>query len=57
MDTILDRPWNTEMFLAWDDRQEGKNGPIDQKRRTLDDAVVIFEVLSDDIYQGLVFQA
>jgi hypothetical protein len=21
MDTILDRPWTTESFLAWEDRQ------------------------------------
>ncbi len=24
MDTVLDRVWTTESFLAWDDRQEGK---------------------------------
>ena len=24
MDTILDRPWTTESFLAWEDRQEFK---------------------------------
>ncbi len=24
MDTILDRPWTVESFLAWEDRQEGK---------------------------------
>jgi Uma2 family endonuclease len=24
MDTILDRPWTTERFLAWEDRQEFK---------------------------------
>jgi Uma2 family endonuclease len=24
MDTVLDRPWTTETFLAWEDRQEGK---------------------------------
>lgn len=24
MDTVLDRPWTTESFLAWEDRQEGK---------------------------------
>lgn len=108
MDTVLDRPWTTETFLAWEDRQEGKHefdgvrvipptGPsvahqdivfnlcvsltrlltggslravhamrlrignrvrypdvvvcpaaIPQTQRTLDDAVVVFEVLSDD---------
>jgi Uma2 family endonuclease len=108
MDTVLDRPWTTETFLAWEDRQEGKHefdsrhviqmtggsiahqrivgnlwavlialfgdralmamlemrlrigarirypdvtvcaGPLDQTTRTLTDAVVIFEVLSDD---------
>jgi Uma2 family endonuclease len=25
MDTVLDRPWTTERFLAWEDRQEGKH--------------------------------
>ena len=25
MDTILDRPWTMEAFLAWEDRQEGKH--------------------------------
>ncbi len=25
MDTVLDRPWATESFLAWEDRQEGKH--------------------------------
>jgi Uma2 family endonuclease len=25
MDTVLDRPWTTEHFLAWEDRQEGKH--------------------------------
>jgi len=25
MDTVLDRPWTTETFLAWEDRQEGKH--------------------------------
>jgi Uma2 family endonuclease len=25
MDTILDRPWTTETFLAWEDRQEFKH--------------------------------
>jgi Uma2 family endonuclease len=24
MDTVLDRPWTTDSFLAWEDRQEGK---------------------------------
>ena len=24
MDTMLDRPWTTETFLAWEDRQEGR---------------------------------
>jgi Uma2 family endonuclease len=108
MDTVLDRPWTTETFLAWEDRQEGRYefdsrhvipmtggtiahqrivynlcsalmgllgsgtlmaiqemrlrigarirypdvtvcaGPLDQTTRTLTDAVVIFEVLSDD---------
>lgn len=108
MDTVLDRPWTTETFLTWEDRQEGKHefdgaqvipmtggsvahqkivfrlcmlldrllagGPylalhemrlrigslvrypdvlvcpaaIPQTQRTLDDAVVVFEVLSDD---------
>ena len=24
MDAVLDRPWTTESFLAWEDRQEGK---------------------------------
>jgi Uma2 family endonuclease len=24
MDTVLDRTWTTETFLAWEDRQEGK---------------------------------
>ena len=108
MDTVPDRPWTTETFLAWEDRQEGKHefdgrdvipmtggsiahqrivfnlcsalmgllgdralmamlemrfrigirirypdvvvcaGPLDQTTRTLTDAVVIFEVLSDD---------
>ena len=24
MDTVLDRPWTTETFLAWEDWQEGK---------------------------------
>src|SRR5690348_16451085 len=24
MDTVLDRPWTTETFLAWEDRQEFK---------------------------------
>ena len=24
MDNVLDRPWTTESFLAWEDRQEGK---------------------------------
>jgi Uma2 family endonuclease len=108
MDTILDRPWTVERFLAWEDRQEGKHefdgldtiamtggsvahqeivaalrfllarllagkpnralhemrlrigdkvrypnvlitpGPVSQTERTLNDAVAIFEVLSDD---------
>ncbi len=108
MDTVLDRTWTTEAFLAWDDQQEGKHefdgrrvipmtggsfahqdivynlrgvlgqlladrpfrvgqamrlrigarvrypdvlvcaGPLDQNTRTVTDAVVIFEVLSDD---------
>ena len=108
MDTVLDRPWTTERFLAWEDRQEGKHefdgrqviamtggsiahqrivlnlavllmrlldgrpltvaqemrlragprirypdvivctGPLNQTTRTLDDAIAIFEVLSDD---------
>jgi len=108
MDTVLDRPWSTESFLAWEDQQEGKHefdglvvlamtggtvahqeivfnlrvllarlldgtslralhemrlrigqrirypdvliaaGPLDQALQTLNDAVVIFEVLSDD---------
>ncbi len=25
MDTVLNRPWTTETFLAWEDRQEGKH--------------------------------
>jgi Uma2 family endonuclease len=25
MDTVLDHPWTTETFLAWEDRQEGKH--------------------------------
>jgi Uma2 family endonuclease len=25
MDTVLDRPWTTESFLAWEDEQEGKH--------------------------------
>ena len=25
MDTILDRPWTTDSFLAWEDRQDGKH--------------------------------
>ncbi len=25
MDTVLNRPWTTEAFLAWEDRQEGKH--------------------------------
>jgi Uma2 family endonuclease len=25
MDTVLARPWTTETFLAWEDRQEGKH--------------------------------
>jgi Uma2 family endonuclease len=25
MDTVLDQPWTTESFLAWEDRQEGKH--------------------------------
>ncbi len=25
MDTVLDRQWTTETFLAWEDRQEGKH--------------------------------
>ena len=25
MDTVLDRSWTTESFLAWEDRQEGKH--------------------------------
>jgi Uma2 family endonuclease len=24
MDSVLDRPWTTETFLAWEDKQEGK---------------------------------
>lgn len=108
MDNVLDRPWTTESFLAWEDQQEGKfefdgrdiapmtggclahqeivfnlrvalqrlladkpvlisqemrlragtrirypdvlvcPGPLDQRTRTLTDAVAIFEVLSDD---------
>ena len=24
MDTVLNRPWTTDTFLAWEDRQEGK---------------------------------
>jgi hypothetical protein len=24
MDTVLDRPWTTNAFLAWEDRPEGK---------------------------------
>jgi hypothetical protein len=26
MDTVRNRPWTTETFLAWEDRQEGKYG-------------------------------
>jgi Uma2 family endonuclease len=108
MDTVLDRPWTTGGFLAWEDQQDGKHefdglkvlattggtvahqeivfnlrvllgrlltgtsmralqemrlrigtrirypdvlvyvGPLDQGVQTLSDAVVIFEVLSDD---------
>jgi Uma2 family endonuclease len=108
MDSVVDRPWTTDTFLAWEDRQEGKHefdgirvvpvtggsmahqdivfnlrvllarllagtalraqqgmrlrigqrirypdvlvcsGPVSQTVRTLDDALVIFEVLSDD---------
>jgi|SRR6185312_15615625 len=108
MDTVLDRGWTVESFLAWEDRQEGKHefdgqrvipmtggslahqrivfnlmlslmrtlgtgafqaaqemrirsgrrirypdvtvfsGPLDQATRTLADATVILEVLSDD---------
>jgi Uma2 family endonuclease len=108
MDTVLDRPWTTETFLAWEDQQEGKHefdglqvvpmtggsvahqeivfnlrvllarllagsslralqemrlrigqrirypdvlvcaGPVSQALRTLNDATIIFEVLSDD---------
>jgi hypothetical protein len=25
MDTVLDRVWTTETFLAWEDKQEGKH--------------------------------
>jgi len=25
MDTVIDRAWTTESFLAWEDRQEGKH--------------------------------
>lgn len=25
MDTVIDRPWTVESFLAWEDRQEGKH--------------------------------
>jgi Uma2 family endonuclease len=31
MDTVLDRPWTTETFLAWEDRQEGKH-EFDERR-------------------------
>lgn len=108
MDSVLDRPWTTDSFLAWEDRQEFKYefdgqrvvamtggsvahqrivfnlclalsgllgdrpvlpvqemrlragprvrypdvavcaAPLDQSIRTLTDAIVIFEVLSDD---------
>jgi Uma2 family endonuclease len=108
MDNVLDRTWDTESFLAWEDQQEGKHefdglqvlarsastvahqeivfnlrtllarlltgtsmralqemrlrigprvrypdvliyaGPLGQALQTLNDAVVIFEVLSDD---------
>jgi hypothetical protein len=24
METVRDRPWTTESFLAWEDKQEGK---------------------------------
>jgi Uma2 family endonuclease len=108
MDNVLDRPWTTEDFLAWEDQQEGKYefdgravvqmtggsiahqrivgnlwlvltnllegrpllalhemrlragtrvrypdvfvcaGPLDQRTRTLADAVAVFEVLSDE---------
>jgi Uma2 family endonuclease len=108
MDTVLDRPWTTESFLAWEDQQEFKYefdgrhvipmtggsiahqrivanawltllgligdrplmvlqemrlrigpqirypdvvicaGPLEQSTRTLTDALVVFEVLSDD---------
>jgi len=108
MDTVIDRPWTVESFLAWEDRQEGRHefdgldivpmtggtvahqkivafllilldrllagrpfltvhkirlrigdrarypdvlvtaAPVDQTARTLTDAIVIFEVLSDD---------
>jgi Uma2 family endonuclease len=107
MDSVLDRAWTMEMFLAWEDQQEGRHefdghrvvattlrsvahqdivfnlrvllerllsgtwlralqemrlrigqrirypdvlvcaGPVDQALRTLDDAVLILEVLSD----------
>ena len=108
MDNVLDQPWTTERFLAWEDQQEGKYefdgrdivpmtggsyahqcivfnlclalrgllsgrplipvqgmrlragtrirypdvvvcaGPLNQRLRTLTDAIAIFEVLSDD---------
>ncbi len=108
MDTVLDRVWTTDAFLAWEDKQEGRHefdgqriipriggslahqdivfnlrtvlarllagqparaaqkmrlrigdhvrypdvvifaGDLDQSTRTLPDALVIFEVLSDD---------
>ena len=25
MDTVLDRPWTTDAFIAWEDRQEGRH--------------------------------
>jgi Uma2 family endonuclease len=50
MDTVLDRPWTTDAFLAWEDRQEGKyefdgRGVLPMTGGTVAHQVMVFNLL------------
>jgi Uma2 family endonuclease len=50
MDNVLDRPWTTDSFLAWEDRQEGKyefdgQNVIPMTGGTVAHQVIVFNLL------------
>jgi hypothetical protein len=64
MDTVVDRPWTTDSFLAWEDRQEG-NCEFDEREvipltgGSVAHQVIVFNLLVHlrRIMEGLPFWA